>query len=41
MKTVNENWKELFEDSLTLQEMLRVRGGGDPGDGDPSDPIVK
>jgi hypothetical protein len=41
MKTVNENWKELFEDSLTLQEMLRVRGGGDPGNGDPSDPIIK
>jgi hypothetical protein len=41
MKTVNENWKELVEDSLTVQEMMHVRGGDDPGSGSPQDPILK
>lgn len=41
MKTVIENWKELFVDSLNEQEMLLIRGGGDPVEGDPEGPIVK
>jgi hypothetical protein len=41
MKTVNENWKELFDNVLNDEEMLRVRGGdGDEGE-DPNDPIIK
>ncbi len=39
METLNENWKELLEDELNEQEMIRVRGGG--GDEDPDEPIVK
>jgi len=41
MKTEFENWKELIEDSLNQQDMLRIRGGGDPADENPDDPIVK
>ncbi len=41
MKTVNENWKELFEDNLNEEEMLRVRGGGGEGGEDPVGPIIK
>ena len=40
MKTVNENWKELFENELNEKEMLLVRGGGDPNE-PPVGPIVK
>ena len=40
MKTVNENWKELFAENLNEEEMLRVRGGGEEGE-DPVGPIVK
>ncbi|MFC2112403.1 hypothetical protein ACFLTA_03970 [Bacteroidota bacterium] len=40
MKTVNENWMELFENELNENEMLRVRGGGDPNE-PPDGPINK
>jgi hypothetical protein len=40
MKTVNENWKELFKDELNQEEMFLIRGG-DGGDEDPDDPILK
>jgi hypothetical protein len=40
MKTENVNWKELFEDELNVQEMLKVRGGNSPEE-DPSGPIIK
>ena len=38
MKTVNENWKELFENNLNEEEMFCVRGGGGE---DPVEPIIK
>jgi hypothetical protein len=40
MKTVKENWNEIFEDKLNEQQMIRVRGG-ENGDENPDDPIVK
>ena len=42
MKTLHENWKEKFiTDELDREKMLKVRGGGDPNDGNPSGPIIK
>ena len=41
MKTVNENWKKLFESNLNEEEMLQVRGGGGEEGEDPVAPIVK
>ena len=41
MKTVNENWKELFENNLNEKEMLQVRGGSREGGEDPVGPIIK
>ncbi len=40
MKTLIENWKELFTDQLNEQEMLRVRGG-DGENENPNPPILK
>ncbi len=40
MKTSNENWKELFEDTLSNQDMIQIRGGDGP-DEDPDEPIIK
>jgi len=41
MKTVNENWKELFEISLNEDEMLRIRGGDGEAGEDPVGTIIK
>ena len=40
MKTVDENWNELFDDKLNVQDMLQIRGGDGP-DENPDEPIVK
>ena len=42
MKTLHENRQEMFiMDELDREKMLKIRGGTDPNDGDPSKPIIK
>ncbi len=40
METFKTNWQEFYQEQLNEQEMLRIRGGDDPGDSNPDDPIV-
>ena len=40
MTTFNENWKQLTQESLNEEEMLRIRGGDGEGE-NPDPPIIK
>ncbi|MFC2115002.1 hypothetical protein ACFLTU_00905 [Bacteroidota bacterium] len=41
METLNPTWNELFEEKLNEKDMLCIRGGDDPSNGDPEGPIIK
>jgi hypothetical protein len=41
MKTLNETWKELLDDKLSTQDMIKIRGGDGGEEENPVEPIVK